>query len=254
MTRWANRVPRSRSSLHRSLWMAPPRASTEPVQGVAREIRAVCALAHERRPKVGFYADLVFTASGTGPYSHPAIFTAWRCDGQHFPTNSRSSADHSSERICAAGRLRGGVDNSATVRDGAFGKPSPNTLRFRHPPRDRVCEAARRPLQQRLCCLDVAATSAIVAGTRSRLAKVAALADLLRRLDPAEAPIAVGLLTGEPRQGRIGVGWATALRADVAPAAQPSLTLIDVDRRLTELQTTTGPGSTSGGSACSPTC
>ena len=91
---------------------------------------------------------------------------------------------------------------------------------------------------------DVAATSASVAGTRSRLAKVAALADLLRRLEPAEAPIAVGLLTGEPRQGRIGVGWATALRADVAPAAQPSLTLIDLDRRLTEMQTTTGPGST----------
>ena len=90
---------------------------------------------------------------------------------------------------------------------------------------------------------DVAVTSATVAGTRSRLAKVAALADLLRRLEPAEAPIAVALLTGEPRQGRIGVGWATAARADVAPAAQPSLTLIDVDRRLTELQSTAGPGS-----------
>jgi DNA ligase-1 len=90
----------------------------------------------------------------------------------------------------------------------------------------------------------VAATSATVTATRSRTTKVAALADLLRRLDPAEAPVAVGFLTGEPRQGRIGVGWATAVRIDAPPAAQPSLTLLDVDRRLTELQGTTGPGST----------
>ena len=72
--------------------MAPPRASAEPVQGVAREIRAVCALAHERRLKVGFYADLVFTASGTGPYSHPAIFTAGR-SGSCIPSASAAMAN-----------------------------------------------------------------------------------------------------------------------------------------------------------------
>src|SRR2546423_3865690 len=40
-------------------------------------------------------------------------------------------------------------------------------------------------------------------------AKIAALADLLRRLAPDEVEPAVGFLVGEPRQGRIGVGWAT---------------------------------------------
>ena len=38
-------------------------------------------------------------------------------------------------------------------------------------------------------------TSDAVASTRSRLAKVAALADLLRRLEPADIATAVGLLT-----------------------------------------------------------
>ncbi|MFM9276169.1 ATP-dependent DNA ligase, partial [Pseudarthrobacter sp. NKDBFgelt] len=46
-----------------------------------------------------------------------------------------------------------------------------------------------------------------VASTRSRLAKVDALADLLRRLEPGEIATAVGLLTARPRQGRVGVGW-----------------------------------------------
>ena len=53
----------------------------------------------------------------------------------------------------------------------------------------------------------------------------------------------IGLLVGEPRQGRIGVGWATAFGVDVAPAATPSLTVHDVDIAITELQHTIGSGS-----------
>lgn len=90
---------------------------------------------------------------------------------------------------------------------------------------------------------DLAATHAAVAATRSRTAKVRALADLLRRLVPAEVPVAVGFLVGEPRQGKIGVGWSTAVRVDVAPAVEASLTLLQVDQALDDLQTTTGPGS-----------
>ena len=63
---------------------------------------------------------------------------------------------------------------------------------------------------------DVVATSDAVAATRARGAKVRALADLLRALPPGEVEPAVGFLTGEPRQGRIGVGWA-ALRSIPEP-------------------------------------
>ena len=46
-----------------------------------------------------------------------------------------------------------------------------------------------------------------VTATRSRLAKVEALAGALERLEPDEIVPAVGFLTASPRQGRIGVGW-----------------------------------------------
>jgi DNA ligase-1 len=51
------------------------------------------------------------------------------------------------------------------------------------------------------------------------------------------------MLSGEVRQGRIGVGWATIAAIDVTPAAVPSLTVQAVDEALTELTTTTGAGS-----------
>jgi DNA ligase-1 len=86
-------------------------------------------------------------------------------------------------------------------------------------------------------------TSSAVAATRSRKAKVAALADLLRALEPAEVVPAVGFLTGTPAQGRIGVGWRTAFSVEVAPAPAPTLTVLDLDAALTRLAATTGPGS-----------
>ena len=45
---------------------------------------------------------------------------------------------------------------------------------------------------------DLVATSATLSATSSRNAKVAALADLLRRLDPDEIVVAVASLTGAP--------------------------------------------------------
>ena len=64
---------------------------------------------------------------------------------------------------------------------------------------------------------DLVATSTAVASTRARSTKTAALAELLGRLAPDEIEPAVGFLTGEARQGRIGVGWATVFRLEVAP-------------------------------------
>src|SRR6478752_7471277 len=94
---------------------------------------------------------------------------------------------------------------------------------------------------------EVAATSDAVAATRSRLAKRAAIADLLRRVaadvGPAhtagtadgtdgrggrdEVEIAVAYLAGELRQRRTGLGW-RSLRDLPAPAEEPSLTLTAV--------------------------
>jgi DNA ligase-1 len=92
---------------------------------------------------------------------------------------------------------------------------------------------------------DLVATSTAVASTRARSAKVAALAELLRQLPPAEVAVVVGFLVGAPRQGRVGVGWALlGPTVDLAPAETPTLSVADVDTAIDELQRTTGSGST----------
>lgn len=92
---------------------------------------------------------------------------------------------------------------------------------------------------------DLVATLDAVAGTSSRNAKVSLLADALRRVPREEVRAAVGLVSGEPRQGRIGVGWATVLRLESPrePALVASLSISDLDTALERLQTTTGKGS-----------
>jgi len=91
---------------------------------------------------------------------------------------------------------------------------------------------------------DLVATSAGLSATRSRSAKVQLLAELLRRAPRRETAVVVGFLVGAPRQGRVGVGWSTVGRArDVPAAAEPSLTVGDVDLAIDRLQQTTGPGS-----------
>ncbi|MFJ6355469.1 ATP-dependent DNA ligase [Pseudarthrobacter oxydans] len=82
-----------------------------------------------------------------------------------------------------------------------------------------------------------------VASARSRLAKVEALADLLRRLEPGEVATAVGLLTAKPRQGRVGVGWRGMSAAMGEPAADPRLSVADLDAALDRLLATGGAGS-----------
>ncbi|HKH70208.1 MAG TPA: ATP-dependent DNA ligase [Vicinamibacterales bacterium] len=92
---------------------------------------------------------------------------------------------------------------------------------------------------------DLVTTSGAVAEASSRLAKIGLLADLLRRTAPDEIEIAVGFLSGEPRQGRIGIGGATIWSAkDVAGAETPTLTLHDVDEALTQIAALKGAGST----------
>ena len=81
-----------------------------------------------------------------------------------------------------------------------------------------------------------------LAATSKRGEKAAVLAALLRRLAPEEIDVAVGILTGAPRQGRIGVGWATLRDVQAAPAAEPSLTILEVDGAIDRLAAMSGSG------------
>ena len=90
---------------------------------------------------------------------------------------------------------------------------------------------------------DVVAASRDVTDTRSRSRKVAILAELLGRLEPAEVAVAVGILAGVPRQGRVGVGYATIYGIESAPEREPSLTIEELDRAVAGVQASTGPGS-----------
>jgi DNA ligase-1 len=91
---------------------------------------------------------------------------------------------------------------------------------------------------------ELAATSADVAKESGKTAKTALLADLLRRADPAEVPVAVTYLSGDLPQRQIGVGWAS-LQEVPAAAAEATLTVAEVDRVFTEIGAAAGTGSRS---------
>ncbi len=90
---------------------------------------------------------------------------------------------------------------------------------------------------------DVVDCSATIRSTRSRLAKIAALADLLAGSTPTEIPLVVDYLSGELPQGKVGVGYALVYGVEVPAAAEASLTLALVDATFTELAGLSGPGS-----------
>jgi DNA ligase-1 len=92
---------------------------------------------------------------------------------------------------------------------------------------------------------DLVAASREVAGESGRSRKVSILAALLEAVDPDEVAICVAFLAGEPRQGRVGVGYATAYGVQGAPANEPTLTVADVDRLITSVEAATGGGSAS---------
>jgi DNA ligase-1 len=91
---------------------------------------------------------------------------------------------------------------------------------------------------------DLVQASDAVAQTASRLAKRDAIAACLRAAALDEVEIAVALLSGEMRTGRVGVGYASLkdLRG-AAASSEPSLTLHDVDSALVRIAATTGKGS-----------
>ena len=68
---------------------------------------------------------------------------------------------------------------------------------------------------------EIAEVSRTVAGTSARLAKIEALAGALRAAGPLEVPVAVAYLSGELRQRRTGVGWASLRDAVRARRTRP---------------------------------
>ncbi len=93
---------------------------------------------------------------------------------------------------------------------------------------------------------NVVATSRQVAATSARSVKTRLLAECLRTMISEELEVAVMYLSGDIRQGRIGIGPA-ALRACAPEAATtPSLHVIEVDRLLEELAAIRGSGSGAG--------
>jgi DNA ligase 1 len=90
---------------------------------------------------------------------------------------------------------------------------------------------------------EIVATSRSVRETGARLEKIRHLAACLRRVGPDGIEIAVALLAGELRQGRIGLGPAT-LREAIPPSAAPApeLTIADVDAALERIARTSGAG------------
>jgi DNA ligase-1 len=102
---------------------------------------------------------------------------------------------------------------------------------------------------------DLVDASAAVAGTSARSAKIEQIAALLRQVPPDEVKVAVAFMSGELLQGQIGVGYAAlsgllfgpADRGDPGaagpPAAEPGLTLTDVNVAFDAIGGITGPGS-----------
>ena len=92
--------------------------------------------------------------------------------------------------------------------------------------------------------VELVGASREIANVSARTAKIERLAELLRRLQPGEVEAAIGLLSGEPRQGRIGLGGALLHRLASTPTAEhPSVSLLAVDDVLQRFATTQGRGS-----------
>ena len=91
---------------------------------------------------------------------------------------------------------------------------------------------------------DLTVTSQQVAAARGRADKARLLAGQLRRAEPGEVATIIGLLSGTPRQGRLGLGPAIVDSAmPRTAAAEPMATVAEVDAALDRIARTQGRGS-----------
>jgi len=85
-------------------------------------------------------------------------------------------------------------------------------------------------------------TSRTVAATRSRKAKVAALAATLTEAGPGDLEVVTSYLGGALLQRRTGVGW-RGIGSPPEPAGEPTLTVAEVHAAFEHLAGLSGPGS-----------
>jgi DNA ligase-1 len=95
---------------------------------------------------------------------------------------------------------------------------------------------------------DLVATSDAVSATRSRKAKVAAIATLLAAAAPEELETVTAYVGGTLRQRRTGLGW-RGLTGLPDPADAPTLTVLDVHEAFETIAALAGPGSQAARSA-----
>jgi DNA ligase-1 len=85
-------------------------------------------------------------------------------------------------------------------------------------------------------------TSREVARSAARSTKTRLLAEYLGSLDDETLEIAVSYLSGEVRQGRVGIGPSALRSCAVAAATTPGLQLPEVDQRIEDLASIAGSG------------
>ncbi|QNS02531.1 ATP-dependent DNA ligase [Streptomyces xanthii] len=88
----------------------------------------------------------------------------------------------------------------------------------------------------------LAQVSQEVAAASARSRKIELLAELFRDTHPDDVAIVIPYLAGRLPQGRLGIGWRVLSRR-VEPAAEPRLTVQDVDAALTVIGDVSGAGS-----------
>ena len=89
---------------------------------------------------------------------------------------------------------------------------------------------------------DVVATSATVSATRSRKAKVTAIAELLGRVSVEETAVVTSYMGGALLQRRTGIGW-RGLQTLPEPTASPRLEVLEVHDAFERIAALAGAGS-----------
>ncbi len=91
---------------------------------------------------------------------------------------------------------------------------------------------------------ELAEVSRAVSAASSRNAKMRELARCLRTLEAVEIPIGVHYLSGDLPQGKIGIPFASLHAASAEPPANTAgLSILDLDRRLSDFASIRGTGS-----------
>jgi DNA ligase-1 len=90
---------------------------------------------------------------------------------------------------------------------------------------------------------EIAEVSSTISATRSRKAKSGAISSLLSRTPIDEVAIVVGFLSGVPRQGKVGIGWAAVADLEAPAESGPGLGIDVLDRFLGSFPAISGPGS-----------